>query len=355
MTKNLNEKNIKQIPASQLRSEDEIISSWKGDVDKPFVSINCITYNHAPYIEDALVGFLRQETEFPIEIVIHDDASTDGTTDIIKKYVKLYPKLIKPIYQTENQYSMGRRPFPLCFEKAKGELIATCEGDDYWISSVKLQSQVDAFYKYEDVGLVINPAYVKGKRQKCSAKRWYYGDKIWFFSAHDVVNNPDQFAPTSSYLFSRKVIDNFPSWFSVTPVGDTFIELLALSNGKGIYLPNIDCVYREMVNNSHTFNGRYETVNKKLNKAIRFRKAFANYQLDNPQDYFDQSNRESSMAYIIAKSYLKEENYKFFCHHIRRSWDLKKFNSLYQFILFVTSYLPKPIKYLVSRLLNIIY
>ncbi|PIW04170.1 MAG: glycosyl transferase family 2 [Cytophagales bacterium CG17_big_fil_post_rev_8_21_14_2_50_40_13] len=126
-----------------LRTEDEIIANWKGDIDKPVVSICCITYNHEPYIEDALEGFLIQETDFPFEILIHDDASTDRTADIIREYEAKYPRLIKPIYQIENQYSKGRRGFMNdLFSISKGKYIATCEGDDYWKDRQKLNIQV---------------------------------------------------------------------------------------------------------------------------------------------------------------------------------------------------------------------
>ena len=100
---------------------------------EPLVSICCLTYNHAPYIRDAIEGFLMQKTNFPVEILIHDDASTDGTADIIREYETRYPDIIKPIYQTENQYSKGvkiSREYQ--FSRARGKYIALCEGDDYW-------------------------------------------------------------------------------------------------------------------------------------------------------------------------------------------------------------------------------
>lgn len=108
------------------------------------VSIICITYNHENYVRKALDGFLMQKTNFEYEILIHDDASTDSTARIIKEYEEKYPKIIKPIYQVENQYSKGA-PIIAGFllPKAKGEYVAFCEGDDFWTDENKLQEQVE--------------------------------------------------------------------------------------------------------------------------------------------------------------------------------------------------------------------
>ena len=69
------------------------------------VTIRCITYNHEPYIRQCLEGFVMQKTNFRFEAIVHDDASTDGTAAIIREYAEKYPDIIKPIYETENQYS----------------------------------------------------------------------------------------------------------------------------------------------------------------------------------------------------------------------------------------------------------
>jgi len=115
---------------------------------KPLVSVLCITYNHEKYIRQCLDGFLMQVTTFPVEIIIHDDASTDGTCEIIKQYCECFPQLFRTILQQENQYSQGLRPHVLAFPYAKGDLIATCEGDDYWTCPSKLQQQVEMFERY---------------------------------------------------------------------------------------------------------------------------------------------------------------------------------------------------------------
>lgn len=127
--------------------------NWKGDA-VPLVTISCITYNHESYIRDAIEGFLHQITSFPIEILIHDDASTDGTASIIREYEQEYPGLILPIYQSENQYSRGVRISPTYqFPRARGKYIALCEGDDYWTDPLKLQKQVDFLDKHSEYSL----------------------------------------------------------------------------------------------------------------------------------------------------------------------------------------------------------
>lgn len=110
----------------------------------PLVSICCITYNQENYIRDAIEGFLMQRTTFPIEIIIHDDASTDNTAKVVNEFAEKHPDLIVPIYQTINQYSQGIKPWPnFVFPRARGKYIALCEGDDYWTDPLKLQKQVD--------------------------------------------------------------------------------------------------------------------------------------------------------------------------------------------------------------------
>ena len=118
------------------------MDDYKMENVRPTVSICCITYNHAPYIRSALDGFLMQETDFAYEILIHDDASTDGTADIIREYTARYPDIIKPILREENQYSKGISNISIFnFPRARGEFIAMCEGDDYWTDPINSGSR----------------------------------------------------------------------------------------------------------------------------------------------------------------------------------------------------------------------
>src|SRR5690554_3017735 len=121
---------------------------------EPLVSICCITYNHEDFIRDAIEGFLMQKTSFPIEIIIHDDASTDNTANIIEEYANKYPDLFVTILQSENQWSKGGGSIyaRFVYPRARGKYIALCEGDDYWTDPLKLQKQVDF--------LEANPEYI---------------------------------------------------------------------------------------------------------------------------------------------------------------------------------------------------
>jgi glycosyltransferase involved in cell wall biosynthesis len=117
----------------------------------PLVSVFCITYQHDKFIRQAIEGFLMQETTFPVEIFIHDDASTDGTAEIIKEYAERFPRLFWTVFQTENQWSKGNKKILFDFlEQQRGEFIAVCEGDDYWTSPQKLENQAIWMRAYPD-------------------------------------------------------------------------------------------------------------------------------------------------------------------------------------------------------------
>lgn len=124
----------------------------------PLVAIRCITYNHEPYIRDALEGFVMQKTNFPFIAIVHDDASTDGTAGIIREYAEKYPDLIKPIYETENQYNKYNGTLIRIMDKAclssGAKYMAVCEGDDYWTDPFKLQKQVDFLESHPDYSMV---------------------------------------------------------------------------------------------------------------------------------------------------------------------------------------------------------
>ena len=118
---------------------------------KPLVSVISITYNHEPHIRDCLEGFLMQKTSFPVEFIIHDDASTDHTADIIREYYEKRPDLFHVIIERENCYSIHKPIMMPLFKQAQGKYIALCEGDDYWIDPKKLQKQAELCEENESI------------------------------------------------------------------------------------------------------------------------------------------------------------------------------------------------------------
>lgn len=140
-----------QVPLSQQQ--------WpEGTV--PWVSILCITYNHANFIRDAIEGFLMQETTFPVEILVHDDASSDGTAQIVLSYEQKYPQLITGIYQKTNQYSQKVSPTKFFQPHIKGRYLAFCEGDDYWRDVNKLEIQIGYLESHPDCAISGHDAIV---------------------------------------------------------------------------------------------------------------------------------------------------------------------------------------------------
>ena len=129
--------------------------------NEPLVSVCCAVYKHEKYIRDCLEGFVMQKTNFPFEVLINDDASPDRTADIIREYEAKYPDIIKPIYQSENQYSKGKRiTLEYLFPRAKGKYIALCEGDDFWCDPYKLQVQFDFMEQNPEYSLCMHGRYI---------------------------------------------------------------------------------------------------------------------------------------------------------------------------------------------------
>jgi len=126
------------------------------------VTIHCIAYNQEKYIRECLDGFVMQKTTFQFEALVHDDASTDKTPEIIREYAKKYPSIIKPFFQEENQYTKDFSVVTqLLIQHTKGKYIATCEGDDYWIDPYKLQKQVDFLEANADFAICFHPVKIR--------------------------------------------------------------------------------------------------------------------------------------------------------------------------------------------------
>jgi glycosyltransferase involved in cell wall biosynthesis len=213
--------------------------------NKLLVSICCQTYNHKYFIKDAIESFLMQKTTFDYEILLRDDASTDGTTKIVKEFSEKYPELIKPLIYTENQFTKGIKSFPDNVKRAKGKYIAICEGDDYWIDPFKLQKQVDILEANEDYSFVFSPAtrYFE-ETGKSVIRNKYFFKEIEKIDLEWILKKGGGFYPTATAMFKRELVSTLPNWFYLHSTGDYPLAILAALNGKIGYIDDVMVVYR---------------------------------------------------------------------------------------------------------------
>lgn len=208
----------------------------------PLVSILCLVYNHKDFLRKCLDGFVMQQTNFPIEILIHDDASTDGSAEIIREYEEKYPLLFKPIYQTINQYSKGipvscTYQYPRC----SGKYLATCEGDDYWVDPLKLQKQVEFLEANPEYGMCysnVDFLYQATKHFQRGALNNKGNIKPSNFEEHLV--NMCYIAPCSWVIRKQQL----PILNKNFVDGSFAIALEIFAASKIYYLDNVTAVYR---------------------------------------------------------------------------------------------------------------
>jgi glycosyltransferase involved in cell wall biosynthesis len=228
---------------SNMKDQNIIISNWINNGEEPLLSIVCTTFNHEDFIGETLKGFLIQETNFPFEIIVHDDASTDKTALIVKEFADKYPLLIKSIFQKENQYSRNDINIwsDITFPQAKGKYMALCEGDDYWIDPLKLQKQVDFLENNADYAITWTDFLMKKESEMVPND---FKDSLQDIYTIDFDN---LFVPYCTYtltaVFRKTAVD--PLDYKKFAYGkDNTLYALALCNGKGAYMNFQSAVYR---------------------------------------------------------------------------------------------------------------
>lgn len=218
-----------------VHSEQALLARW-GRFQAPVISIICTTYNHERYIDSAIRGFLSQDCEFPFEILIHDDASTDRTQEVVRRWQQRYPAIIKPVLQTVNQKSQGVRPFELMLARAQGAYVATCEGDDYWIDSRKLQRQVGFLQQHPDVSCSVHN-YYHFVESTLVVKPWRRVTRDFFITPRQLM--AVQFLLWLPTLVFRKAFSALPPERSLAAFGDQFLTSLLGTLGRGVYFETL--------------------------------------------------------------------------------------------------------------------
>ena len=206
------------------------------------VTVLCLTYNQAGCIRDALEGFVAQWAPFRIEVLVHDDASTDGTAEIVREYEARHPSLIRGVYQTENQYSQGVAiPRTFLYPLIRGRYVAICEGDDYWTDPGKLRKQVEALEAHPELDICAHRAL----RLKDGEPHGYVAQRLrdCIIPAGEVILAGGNAFATASLLCRRE------AYLLQTPmrdilVNDYVLQIQGALRGGLLYLDDCMSVYR---------------------------------------------------------------------------------------------------------------
>lgn len=261
--------------------------------NKVIVSVYCLAYNHEKYIKDTLEGFVSQKTYFKYEVIVHDDASTDRTKEIIEEYRVKYPEIIKTIYQTDNQYSKGVNiSRDILFPLFSGKYITICEGDDYWCDQYKLQKQVDFLEKNDDYSACVHNTAIFENNQNIGIT---FNNKSFDcdLNVKDVMKCGSSEFHTSSIMY-RKILmdkDNRPKFVDIIPgVGDYPLAVYLALSGKIKYISNVMSIYRKNTTNSWSVNVESnikKNIKIKQNciKMLNMANEYSNYKYANEIEY----------------------------------------------------------------------
>jgi glycosyltransferase involved in cell wall biosynthesis len=286
------------------------------------VSICCIAYNHEKYIANAIESFLMQKTNFDYEVLIHDDASTDKTPDIINYYKSNFPDIIKPLIQTENQYSkgVGCIHYKYNFSRAKGKYIALCEGDDYWTDPYKLQKQVDYMENNPKCGMCFHAANkVRVNKKNIGVIKPY--DENCISKTEDIIIGDGGFMATSSILHRKDIMENAPDFCLNAPVGDYPLQIICSTQEYAYYINDFMSVYRVGVEGS--WSSRMNLEKNRDNTFYNFNKRII--------DMLNQFNEFSGGIYseAVKKKILVNEFEMLKIKKDIKQLKMKRFRSIY--------------------------
>lgn len=235
---------------------------------EPLVTVRCCTYNQEKFIRQTLDGFVMQQTNFPFEAIVHDDASTDGTAKIVLEYAEKYPDIIKPIIETENQYSKGDGSLSRIMNAhTKGKYVAFCEGDDYWTDPMKLQKQVDYMEMHPNCTMTCSRADLFSEKRKCVAGEHRNKKKSQILPAEEVITKGGGYIVTCSCMLQTKILLEKINieYLRNCWVGDYPNQMLCALKGYIYYFDDKMVVYR--VENSSSWSGKFDVKDDRAFKG----------------------------------------------------------------------------------------
>lgn len=205
----------------------------------------CLAYNHEKYIAETLEGFVNQRTSYKYKVIVHDDASTDGTASIIKDYAGKYPDIIVPVLQKENQYSKHIDIFENFIKPLlEGKYVAVCEGDDYWCDPEKLQKQIDFMESHPDFSACVHNT--EKIREDGSLTNIFYNNykDDREISVNEIIQRGSWFIHLNSVVCRRECRENKPEEFFIPRAGDYTLLIYLATVGKIWYMAGVMSKYR---------------------------------------------------------------------------------------------------------------
>jgi glycosyltransferase involved in cell wall biosynthesis len=204
------------------------------------VSVFTTTYNHEPFITEAIESVLMQEVDFEYEHVIGEDCSTDRTREIVLDYQKRYPGRIRLLLREKNVG--GRQNFIETYQACRGEYVAILEGDDYWTSPHKLQKQVDFLDAHPEYAICFHGATKKYEAGAIKPRKIVEPTYTSFYTLEDLLER--NFIRTCSTMFRNNLFGGFPPWFRTTPTGDWPLHVLNAQHGDIGYIDEVMAIHR---------------------------------------------------------------------------------------------------------------
>ncbi len=275
---------------------------------KPLLTVVTTTYNHEKFIGACLDGFVMQETDFPFQVIISDDVSKDKTRDIIKKYQKKYPDIIKPIFREKNLGAMDN--FIETLNMVDTKYVALCDGDDFWTDKDKLQKQVTFLEEHEDYNICFHSTkiFFEDHSKEDEVIPSTMKDTTTFDDLKKECYIP---ANTVVYRWKFQKKDSFKKTFpkDVVP-GDYFVHLYHAQDGKIKFINETMSQYRRHDQGMWWLTAKPEQQEqfhlKYGMKYLHFYKALKDYFGINDPEHLAQ---ERYIAYQTARAYLKNNRF----------------------------------------------